>query len=123
MDPLLQQAGSKGAPAISPDNRWVAYASDESGRFQVYVMPFSPQGAGKRAKWQVSNEGGSGPVWSPHGHELFYQNLSRRIQVAAYTEKGDVFVAEKPRLWSEGQAHHERQRKQAEANSHGTPTH
>src|SRR5664279_5282826 len=39
--PLLQQAGSKGAPAISPDDRWVAYTSNESGGFEIYVMPFS----------------------------------------------------------------------------------
>ena len=46
--PLLQQTGSKGAPAISPDGRWVAYTSNESGRFEIYVMPFSPHRNGDR---------------------------------------------------------------------------
>ena len=101
--PLLQQAGSKGAPAISPDGRWLAYTSDESGRFQIYVMPFAPQGTARGGKWQVSNEGGSGPIWSHNGRDLFYQGPGRRVQVAAYTVQGDSFVAQKPRFWSQRQ--------------------
>jgi eukaryotic-like serine/threonine-protein kinase len=99
--PLLQQAGSKGAPAISPDNRWVAYTSDESGRFEIYVMPFSPQTSGLGRKWTISNGGGTTPIWSPNARELFYAGSDRRIQVASYTVKGDSFLAEKPRVWSE----------------------
>jgi Tol biopolymer transport system component/DNA-binding winged helix-turn-helix (wHTH) protein len=98
--PLLQQAGSKGAPAISPDGRWVAYTSSESGRFEIYVMPLSPQGRAVGRKVPVSDGGGTGPMWSRNG-ELFYQSLDRRIQVAAYTVRGDKFVAEKARQWSE----------------------
>ena len=98
---LLQQAGSKGAPAISPDGRWVAYTSNESGRFEIYVMPFSPQGRAVGQKWLVSNGGGTGPIWSHNGRELFYQSLDRRIGVAAYAVRGDSFVAEKARHWSE----------------------
>ena len=55
--PLLQQAGSKGAPAISPDGRWVAYTSSASGRFEIYVMPFSPKKNTTGPKWLVSNRG------------------------------------------------------------------
>jgi hypothetical protein len=55
--PLLQQAGTKGATAISPDNRWLAYTSSESGRFEIYVMPFSPRGTAANRKWVVSNGG------------------------------------------------------------------
>ena len=99
--PLLQQAGSKGAPALSPDGRWLAYTSDESGSFQIYVMPFAPQGTTRGGKWQVSNEGGSVPIWSHNGRDLFYQGPGRRVQVAAYTLQGDSFVAQKPRFWSE----------------------
>jgi Tol biopolymer transport system component/DNA-binding winged helix-turn-helix (wHTH) protein len=101
--PLLQQAGSKGAPAISPDGRWVAYTSSASGRFEIYVMPFSPQSGLPGRKWLVSNEGGHGPIWSRSGRELFYVGPHRRVQVAAYTVTGDSFVAEKPRFWSEKQ--------------------
>jgi DNA-binding winged helix-turn-helix (wHTH) protein/Tol biopolymer transport system component len=101
--PLLQQAGSKGAPAISPNGRWVAYSSDASERFEIYVMPFSPQRRTAGRKWLVSNGGGHSPVWSQNGRELFYEGFDLRVQVAAYTVKGDSFVAEKPRFWSEKQ--------------------
>jgi len=99
--PLLQQAGSKGAPRISPDDRWVAYSSKESGRFEIYVMPFSPEGRELGRKWMVSNGGGTSPIWSNNGRELFYQTLDRRIGVVAYTVRGDSFFAEKARHWSE----------------------
>jgi serine/threonine-protein kinase len=56
-------------PAISPDGKWVAYMSDESGREEIYVRPF-PAAAGK---WQVSDGGGDWPLWSPDGSELIYR--------------------------------------------------
>ncbi len=56
-------------PALSPDGRWVAYVSAESGREEVYVRPF-PQA--ERARWQVSPAGGAQPMWSHSGRELFY---------------------------------------------------
>jgi hypothetical protein len=98
---LLQQAGSKGAPAISRDDRWLAYSSDASGRFEVYVMPLSADRRATGRKWLVSNGGGYSPIWSHNGRELFYENFYRRIRVVAYTVRGDSFVAGKPRLWSE----------------------
>ncbi|MGI8961508.1 MAG: winged helix-turn-helix domain-containing protein [Bryobacteraceae bacterium] len=100
---LLQQAGSKGAPAISPDGRWLAYASDASGRFEVYVMPFSPDGRAIGRKWSVSNGGGYGPIWSRNSRELFYEGLDHRIHVAVYKTAGDSFLPDKPRFWSEKQ--------------------
>jgi len=100
---LLQQAGSKGAPAISPDGRWLAYSSAASGHFEVYVMPFLPQGKASGHKWLVSNRGGWSPIWSRNGRELFYGGLDGRVQVAAYTVTSDSFVAEKARFWSEKQ--------------------
>lgn len=98
--PFLQQAGSKGAPAISPDDRWVAYTSNESGRFEIYVVPFSPEKRAVGGKWPISNGGGTGPIWSHNGRELFYQSYDHLVEVADYTVKGDSFVAEKPRAWS-----------------------
>ena len=56
-------------PALSPDGRWLAYVSAESGREEVYVRPF-PQA--DRARWQVSTAGGAAPVWAHNGRELFY---------------------------------------------------
>jgi serine/threonine-protein kinase len=101
--PLLQQAGSKGAPAISPDGQWVAYSSALSDGFEVFVMPFSPQGKGAGRKWLVSSGGGHSPVWSRNGQDLFYEGRDQQVHAAAYTVKGDSFVAEKPRHWSEKQ--------------------
>jgi serine/threonine-protein kinase len=57
------------APTLSPDGRWLAYVSVESGREEVYVRPFPDAG---RARWQVSTSGGTQPVWSHSGRELFY---------------------------------------------------
>ncbi|HWA56675.1 MAG TPA: protein kinase [Gemmatimonadales bacterium] len=56
-------------PAISPDGRWIAYVSLESGREEVYVRPFPDV---TRARWQVSPAGGTSPVWAHSGRELFY---------------------------------------------------
>jgi Tol biopolymer transport system component len=60
-------------PALSPDGRWVAYTSVESGHEEVYVRPFPET---DRARWQVSTAGGSQPVWSHAGRELFYLSPS-----------------------------------------------
>ena len=65
---LLDSEFFEGNPAISPDGRWIAYRSDESGRSEIYVQPF-PDLDGK---WQVSVEGGREPVWAPDGRELFF---------------------------------------------------
>jgi Tol biopolymer transport system component len=86
-------------PSLSPDGRWIAYASDESGTYQVYVRAFPDKGG----KWQISNSGGGYPMWSRKEHELFFETLDNHIMVAAYTVKGNSFVADKPRAWSEKQ--------------------
>ena len=90
-------------PAFSPDGRWIAYTSNESGRNEVYVRPFpggAPSGSGK---WQISTGGGLHPIWSRNGRELFYESLDNQIMVAAYTAKADSFAADKPRPWSNTQ--------------------
>ena len=96
---FLQTPAEERYPSFSPDGRWMAYVSDESGTFQVYVRAFPDKGG----KWQVSNTGGTYPMWSRTGHELFFESLDNHIMAAAYTVKGDSFVADKPRVWSEKQ--------------------
>jgi serine/threonine-protein kinase len=96
---FLQTPADERYPSFSPDGRWIAYRSDESGTYEVYVRAFPD----KVGKWQVSNSGGTLPMWSRSGHELFFQTLDNHIMVAAYTVKGDSFVADKPRVWSEKQ--------------------
>ena len=86
---------------FSPDGRWLAYSSDESGTYQVYVRAFPGAPSAPGGKWQVSNGGGMSPVWSRNGRELFFETLDNRIMVAAYTVRGGSFAADKPRVWSE----------------------
>jgi len=96
-EPYLQTPFDERHPSFSPDGRWMAYSSDESGSFQVYVRAFPDKGG----KWQISNSGGLYPVWSRNGHELFFRTEDNQIMVASYTVKGDSFVANKPLVWSE----------------------
>ena len=82
--PLLQHEGYKEAqPKISPDGRWMAYTSDESGQNEIYVRPFPEVNKGR---WQVSTSGGGWPLWSPNGRELFY--LSNDSAMAVSVETG-----------------------------------
>jgi len=67
--PLLTGAASEGSPTVSPDGRWLAYSSNESGNYEVYVRPFPEVDTGR---WQISSAGGIHPQWSRDGSELFY---------------------------------------------------
>ena len=80
---LLKENYSEIHPKISPDGRWMAYASNESGRYEVYVRPFPEVNKGK---WQVSTSGGDSPLWSPDGRELFYRSGDSVMAVSVQTE-------------------------------------
>jgi serine/threonine protein kinase len=82
----------QGAARFSPDGHWIAYASNESGRPEVYVEPFPGPGG----KWQISVEGGNWPVWARGGRELFYLNGSKIMSVGVTIQPG--FTASTPRL-------------------------
>jgi serine/threonine-protein kinase len=83
------------APAFSPDGRWLAYQSSQSGRFEVYVQPFP--GPGVRS--QISSGGGVQPTWSRTRHELLYGTLDQQIMIVPYSVSGDSFRAEPPQPW------------------------
>jgi len=85
-EPFLATQFSEAVPQISPNGRWLAYESDESGRFEVYVRPF-PGGGGRIP---VSTAGGLEPVWSRDGRELFYIDPDDRL-VATRVESGETF--------------------------------
>jgi len=76
---------------FSPDGRWIAYASNESGRYEVYVQPFPGPGG----KWQISTSGGSMPVWRRDGKELFYLAADRRL-MAVPVVTGEAFETGTP---------------------------
>jgi Tol biopolymer transport system component len=96
---FLRTPSNESYPAFSPDGRWIAYQSPESGTAEVWVRPFPGPGG----KWQISNAGGQLPVWSRNGRELFFQSPDSRIMVVDYTAKGDSFIQGEPRLWSKQQ--------------------
>jgi Tol biopolymer transport system component len=70
--PLIATSFREWEPRISPDGRWIAYSSNESGRREVYVQPFPGLGG----KWQVSNQGGHDPEWRRDGKELYFLSPS-----------------------------------------------
>jgi len=94
--PFLKTASNEVDPMFSPDGRWLAYASDESGRLEIYVRPFP----GAEGKWQISSDGGEYSFWAPGGRELYYETMDHRIMVVSFQTQGKTFAAGKPRVWS-----------------------
>ena len=95
---FLKTPANEAEGSFSPDGRWMAYLSTESGRTEVYVRPFHGSTGGK---WQISTRGGSYSSWSRDGHALYYTALDQRIMVVDYAAAGESFAAGKPRVWSE----------------------
>jgi len=81
--PFLQTSFNEFTPILSPDGRWLAYTSDESGLTEIYVRAFSDSGGGR---WQVSTGGGTEPLWSRGGRELFYRSGDNIMSAAIETE-------------------------------------
>ena len=96
--PILQPADEKalvtvGAPQVSPDGKWVAYVSNESGENEIYVRPFPGPGG----RWQISRGGGRAPVWSRDGSELYYVKRPRKLMAVSVDAEGESLRAGKPR--------------------------
>jgi len=85
--PFLQMEFRQEAARFSPDGRWVAYRSTESGRSEVYVVPFPGPGG----KWQISARGGEAPRWSRDGKELFFIGPDDMLTVATVNGQGPLF--------------------------------
>ena len=98
--PLDSSRYAEGSPKFSPDGGWMAYCSNESGKPQVYVQAFPGPGP----KTQVSNDGGTDPVWKTTGGELFYRNGDSMMAVLVSTV--DTFTAGRPQeLWKGHYSH------------------
>ena len=86
------------AARLSPDERWMAYVSNESGTFEVYVQPFPTAGA---TKWQVSKGGGAQPQWRADGSELYYVTPDKSLMaVAVQTTSGSFSLGSASALMS-----------------------
>jgi len=75
--PLLKAAFRQYDARLSPDGRWIAYVSEESGRAEIFIQSFPPAGG----KWQISNGGGIEPTWSRDGKELYFLNGTKLVAV------------------------------------------
>jgi Tol biopolymer transport system component len=94
--PFLRTPFNESVPRFSPDGHWLAYVSDESGRWEIYVQPYPGPGG----KWQISTEGGTEPAWNPNGRELFYRSGDKMMAVEIATQPS--FAVGKPRMLFEG---------------------
>lgn len=97
--PFLQSSANETYAAFSPNGRWIAYTSDESGRREVFVRSF-PDPSAKR---QVSTEGGFDPLWNPNGRELFYRRDGQMLAVETKTD-GELVLGT-PRLLFESDSY------------------
>ena len=99
--PYLRTPFDEAGPMFSPDGRWIAYTSNETGRDEVYLRPFPGPGG----KWQISTEGGSEAVWSPGGREIFFRSGDKMMAVSL-AASGNRIRAEKPVLLFEAPYDH-----------------
>jgi len=95
---LLAEPYSEANGVVSPDGRWLAYQSTESGRDEIYVRPFPNVNSGR---WQVSADGGTRPLWSRDGRELFYY-VPPGVIMAVPIASGGSFTAGTPAVAVKG---------------------
>lgn len=91
--PLVQTPFDELNAEVSPSGRWIAYQSDESDRDEIYVRPFPNVGEGR---WQVSTGGGTQPLWSRNGQELFYVTPNGEALMSAPVSDTSSFKAGNP---------------------------
>lgn len=96
----LTLVANAGVPRFSPDGRWLAYVSEEAGRSEVFVRGYPATGR----QWIVSTQGGTSPVWSADGRELFYRDGPRMMAVEVDTTP--TFAPGVPRVLFEGPYEH-----------------
>jgi Tol biopolymer transport system component len=100
--PFLQTQFVESQAQFSPDGRWIAYASNESGQDEIYVRPFSGQSSGTAGEWKISTDGGREPRWNPDGKELYYLALAptghfkEQLMAVPIHASGAVFQAGAP---------------------------
>jgi serine/threonine-protein kinase len=102
IQPLVQTPAAEMNAEISPDGRWLAYQSNDSGQFQIFVRPFPNVNTGH---WQVSTGGGAQPVWARNGKELFYLEPNGAL-MSVRVEQGTAWSASTPTKLMTGPYYH-----------------
>jgi len=97
--PLVASRFSESSPALSPDGHWLAYTSNETGDFEIYVVPFPNTRA---AKWAISTNGGTEPLWSHRGSELFYRDSAENLVAVELRTKPTFSVVRTTALFPAG---------------------
>ncbi len=95
--PLVSSQGSVGGAEFSPDGRWMAYVSNESGQSEVFVRPYP----GPDRKVPVSTQGGTHPKWNRNGKELFYRTGNRMMAVDVSTHAGGIVLSQPRTLFEQ----------------------
>jgi Tol biopolymer transport system component len=97
--PVLAEPFQQDTARLSPDGKWLAYSSNESGSRELYIQSFLPPGSGGTVgKWQVSNTGGVNPVWRGDAKELYYSNPDGDIMVVGVHPQGTGLQLDGPKL-------------------------
>jgi len=99
--PFLQSSFSAREATFSPDGKWLAYCSNESGEYRVYVVPFPGPGG----KWQISRGDGRGPLWRRDGKELFYLSADNKLLAVKVDASGGSFSAGEARVLFDSQSY------------------
>ena len=94
--PIVSRIGQRPLGVFSPDGRWLAYTSSESGRSEVFVRSFPGPGP----EWQVSTSGGWSATWSRRRNELMYVSPDSHVMIVSYAIEGNTFRAGPPQTWS-----------------------
>ena len=93
VEPLIQTPSTERNGVVSPDGRWLAYESDSSGKFEIYVKPFPNVSGGQ---WLVSTAGGTRPLWAPNGQELFFVAPDGSLMAVRVDARGSSWRAGSP---------------------------
>jgi Tol biopolymer transport system component len=96
----------KARPGFPPDGKWVAYGSNESGNYEIYLQAFVPGAAASASggKWQISTNGGIAPSWQSDGRELYYVSADNKLMAIEVTPGAEVKFGTPQSLFSLGSA-------------------